>query len=104
MIATRQRHDMTSTATKYWTATATAVTLTTKPDASADASAADAPYNFKLTPEERATKSGQHQFGLCDSCDTGLNDRADFHCFFNDDKMVLTCNACDSYFDGGGAS
>jgi hypothetical protein len=94
---------MTTTATNYWTTTATAVTLTTKPDASADASA-DAPYNFKLTPEERATKSRQHQFGLCDSCDTGLDDRAHFYCHFNDDKMILTCRACDSYFDGGGAS
>ena len=83
----------TTTATNYWTATAAAVTVAT-PDVVA-------PYNFKLTPEERATKSSQHQFGLCDSCDTGLNDRADFHCHFDDDKMTLTCNACDSYFDGG---
>ena len=93
---------MTTTATNYWTATAlatTAVTLTTKPDAVATTT--DAPYNFKLTPEERATKSRQHKFGLCESCDTGLNDRADFHCHFDDAKMTLTCNACDSYFSGG---
>lgn len=61
------------------------------------------PYNFKLTPEERATKSGKHKFGLCSSCDVGLDDRAHFHAHFNDEKMELTCNACDDYFIGGGA-
>ena len=90
----------TAATTNYWTATAFAVGPACHHDDNND----DAPYNFKLTPEERAKKSGQHQFGLCESCDTGLDDRADFHCYFNDNKMVLTCNACDSYFDGGGAS
>lgn len=93
---------MTTPATNYWTATAAAVT--TKPDAYDGTSTDAAPYNFKLTPEERAAKSSQHQFGLCDSCDTGLDDRAHFYCHFDDDKMILTCRACDSYFDGGGAS
>lgn len=60
------------------------------------------PFNFKLTPEERAIKSGKHKFGLCSSCDEGLDDRADFHAYFNDEKMELTCNACDDYFAGGG--
>lgn len=92
---------MTTPATNYWTATAAAVT---KPDAYDGTSTDAAPYNFKLTPEERAAKSSQHQFGLCDSCDTGLDDRAHFYCHFDDDKMILTCRACDSYFDGGGAS
>ena len=59
------------------------------------------PFNFKLTPEERAIKSGKHKFGLCSSCDEGLDDRADFHAYFNDEKMELTCNACDDYFGGG---
>ena len=86
---------MTTTATNYWTATATAVALTTP------TTTTDAPYNFKLTAEERLAKSRQHKFGLCESCDTGLDDRADFHCHFDDAKMTLTCNACDSYFSGG---
>jgi hypothetical protein len=60
------------------------------------------PFNFKLTPEERAIKSGKHKFGLCSSCDEGLDDRAHFHAYFNDEKMELTCNACDDYFGGGG--
>jgi hypothetical protein len=60
------------------------------------------PFNFKLTPEERAIKSGKHKFGLCSSCDEGLDDRAHFHAYFNDEKMELTCNACDDYFAGGG--
>jgi hypothetical protein len=95
---------MTTTATTYWTATATAVALVTTPPHNTVETRSDAgPFNFTLTREERLVKSGQHKFGLCDSCDTGLNDRADFHCYFNDTKMTLTCNACDSYF-GGGAS
>jgi hypothetical protein len=97
----------TDAATNYWTSTAFAVGPTAchhDDDNDDNDDNHDAPYNFKLTPEERAKKSGQHQFGLCESCDTGLDDRADFHCYFNDNKMVLTCNACDSYFDGGGAS
>ena len=61
------------------------------------------PYNFKLTPEERAIQSGKHKFGLCSSCDVGLDDRADFHVYFNDEKMEVTCNACDHHFTGGGA-
>lgn len=101
----------TATATTYWTATAlatTAVTTTTTmtpvhAPAPAKYAETNGPFNFTLTPEERLVKSGQHKFGLCDSCDTGLNDRADFHCYFDDKKMTLTCNACDSYF-GGGAS
>jgi len=67
-----------------------------------DSSSSSSPYNFKLTPEERAIKSGKHKFGLCSSCDAGLDDRAHFHAHFDDEKMELTCNACDDYFGGGG--
>jgi hypothetical protein len=91
-------------ATTYWTATAAAVALVTvtPPPPAVKTHPADAgPFNFTLTREERLVKSRQHKFGLCGSCDTGLNDRADFHCYFNDSKMTLTCNACDSYFGGG---
>ena len=110
---TETRHDTTMTTTPanttYWTATALATSAVTTPTPAARAPVPakyaenNGPFNFTLTPEERRVKSGQHKFGLCDSCDTGLNDRADFHCYFNDNKMTLTCNACDSYF-GGGAS
>jgi exo-beta-1,3-glucanase (GH17 family) len=93
----------TASSTNYWTATAIATTTVSNPDTT-DSLRAAGPYNFKLTPEERRVKSGQHKFGLCDSCDAGLNDRADFHCHFNETKMTLTCNACDSYFSGGDAS
>lgn len=110
MIVTRQKQiaKMTTTATNYWTATALATTAVMTPTpapapAPAKYAETNGPFNFTLTREERLVKSGQHKFGLCDSCDTGLNDRADFHCYFNDKKMTLTCNACDSYF-GGGAS
>jgi hypothetical protein len=96
---------MTTTAavTTYWTATAAAVALVTvTPPPVVKTHPADAgPFNFTLTREERLVKSRQHKFGLCDSCDAGLNDRAEFHCYFNDSKMTLTCNACDSYFGGG---
>jgi len=93
----------TSSATNYWTATAVAATtaVTVSNPETADSLHAAGPYNFKLTTEERRVKSGQHKFGLCDSCDAGLNDRADFHCHFDDTKMTLTCNACDAYFSGG---
>lgn len=97
---------MTTTATTYWTATALATTFVPAPapaPTTTKHAEINGPFNFTLTREERAVKSGQHKFGLCDSCDTGLNDRADFRCYFNNDKMTLTCNACDSYF-GGGAS
>jgi hypothetical protein len=90
----------TATATTYWTATATAVALVTPPH-TVETPASAGPYNFTLTREERLVKSRQHKFGLCDSCDTGLDDRAHFYCHFDDDKMTLTCRACDAYFDGG---
>ena len=105
MTVARQRQiTMTTTATTYWTATALATTaVTTTTPVPTKYAETNGPFNFTLTREERLVKSRQHKFGLCDSCDTGLNDRADFHCYFSDKKMTLTCNACDSYF-GGGAS
>ena len=105
MTVARQRQiTMTTTATTYWTATALATTaVTTTTPVPTKYAETNGPFNFTLTREERLVKSRQHKFGLCDSCDAGLNDRADFHCYFNESKMTLTCNACDSYF-GGGAS
>ena len=35
---------------------------------------------FKLTQDERAKKFDEHDYGLCVSCDTGLDDPVDFTC------------------------
>lgn len=84
---------MTTTATNYWTATAAATV------ASCVVSAPRHTPGFKLTHEERDSKSDQHQYGLCCSCDAGLDDRADFVC---DPRgkggFALMCNACDEYY------
>jgi hypothetical protein len=81
---------MTTTATNYWTATATATTIL--------ASTKHTP-GFKLTPKERDAKSDEHQYGLCCSCDAGLDDRADFVCDPRGNiGFALMCNACDEYY------
>ena len=87
--------DMTTTSsTNYWTATATATT-------GAWAITKHAP-GFKLTKEERDIKSDEHQFGLCCSCDAGLDDRADFVCDTREnDGFALMCNACSDYYTQG---
>jgi hypothetical protein len=82
----------TTTATNYWTATAAATAAT--------AAAAMTPV-IKLTPDERAVKSDEHKFGLCCSCDAGLDDRADFEV---DNRasggFALMCHACVAYYTG----
>jgi len=52
---------------------------------------------FQLTKEERSKKHDLHKYGLCCSCDNGLDDRADFMC----DIGGLMCNACCEYYTGG---
>ena len=80
----------TTTATNYWTATANAAAAT-----------AAAPV-ITLTSDERAVKSDQHQFGLCCSCDAGLDDRADFHVDYRaSGGFALMCHACAAYYTGG---
>ena len=55
---------------------------------------------FKLTQEERMKKFDKHKFGLCVSCDAGLDDRADFivgkhaHIAFH----RFLCNDCSAYY------
>jgi hypothetical protein len=98
---TSQQHITTS----YWTATAAAAT-------SAFASASSSAVvettkthepGFKLTQEERMKKFDEHKFGLCVSCDSGLDDRADFA---PDPRFPrgfsLMCNACVDYYNKAG--
>lgn len=58
---------------------------------------------IKLTHEERMTKFDQHKYGLCVSCDNGLDDRADFTC---DPRLLsgfaMMCNACVDYYNKNG--
>ena len=94
--ATEQIHERTSmtTTTKdtnYLTATASAVTLEThKP-------------GLKLTQDERTKNFDQHKYGLCVSCDTGLDDPANFTC---DPRLpggfALMCTACIDYYNKNG--
>ena len=77
----------TTPATNYWTATANATTVM--------AVEKHTP-GFKLTEEERSKKHDLHKYGLCCSCDNGLDDRADFMCDFGG----LMCNACCEYYTG----
>ena len=81
--------------TSYWTATATC--------ASASAVKTTHEPGFKLTQEERMQKFDDHKFGLCVSCDAGLDDRADF---MSDPRFpggfALMCNACVDYYNKAG--
>ena len=94
---THKRTTMTTTdATRYWTATATATATAVFP--------VKHEPGFKLTEEERNIKSDDHKYGLCNSCDAGLDDRADFVCHSKTDgELTLTCNACDEYYTQGPA-
>ena len=98
MIDHKPRHEpsemTTASSTNYWTATAAATTGTW-------AITKHAP-GFNLTKEERDIKSDEHQFGLCCSCDAGLDDRADFTCDIREnDGFALMCNACSDYYTQG---
>jgi len=92
-LTQRQANERTMTtttlATNYWTTTAAATAVT------APVKKQHTP-GFKLTEEERSKKHDLHQYGLCCSCDNGLDDRADFIC----DKAGLMCNACCDYYTG----
>jgi hypothetical protein len=83
--------------TSYWTATATCAS------ASAVETTKTHVPGFKLTQEERMQKFDDHKFGLCVSCDAGLDDRADF---MSDPRFpggfALMCNDCVDYYNKAG--
>ncbi len=57
---------------------------------------------IKLTKEDRLKKSHEHKFGLCEYCDAGLDDRADFICHTPTNiGFRLMCNACHEYHNPG---
>ena len=91
---------MTHITTSYWTATATATSVSA---ASAVETTKTHEPGFKLTQEERMKKFDEHKFGLCVSCDAGLDDRADF---ITDPRFpkgfALMCNACSDYYNKAG--
>jgi len=84
---------MTTMTTNYWNATAAATSVTVL-------AAKTHEPGFKLTNEERMKKFDEHKYGLCVTCDAGLDDRADFTC---DPRVlggfVLMCNACGDYYN-----
>ena len=53
---------------------------------------------LKLTEEERAEEHKKHKFGLCGSCDNGLDDDADW---IVDKEVGFMCNACVAYYTEG---
>jgi len=74
--------------TNYWTATAAAVFPLKKHQP-----------GFTLTPEQRSIKMDNHKYGLCCSCDAGLDDRADFICDTRiHSDFALMCNDCHDYY------
>ena len=79
----------TITATDYWTATATATALT----------ATNNHFPVQLTKEQRNEKRRNYQFGLCDTCDAGLDDRTEVNFHYHADGTVNTlCDACRDYY------
>ena len=57
---------------------------------------------IRLTQEERSMKSREHTFGLCEYCDTGLDQRSDFICHTPTNRgFKLMCNACHEYYNPG---
>lgn len=88
-----------NTTTSYWNATATATSACVF---AAETEKTHEP-GFKLTHEERMKKCDQHKYGICVSCDAGLDDRADFTC---DPRapggFALMCHACSDYYNKRG--
>ena len=53
---------------------------------------------IKLTELERVQKSSEHEFGICSSCDAGLDSQDDFVCSVVADDVKVRCYACYDYY------
>ncbi len=87
----------TTLSSNYWTATATSTGVSVlAPDTTKN----HVP-GYKLPVEERMQKFDQHKFGLCVSCDAGLDDYSDFV----RDPVTFTpglmCNDCVHFYNAG---
>ena len=84
--------------TNYITATATATASLSSPETKHTHKP-----GLKLTQDERTKKFDEHDYGLCVSCDTGLNHQSDFTC---DPRLpggfALMCTACFEYYNKNG--
>jgi hypothetical protein len=86
--------------TNYWTATAAATTPAVL--AVEETKKTHVP-GFKLTHDERMEKFDQHKYGICVTCDTGLDDRADFMIDPRTPRgFALMCNECHDYYNKNG--
>ena len=95
------------TATATTTGTAATATAATTTGAAATATAVDTTTKthvpgYKLPVEERMEKFDKHKFGLCVSCDAGLDDRADFTRDPVTNTPGLMCNDCVEYYEKAG--
>jgi len=94
---------MTSTfESKTATATATAATTTGAAATAVDTTTKTHVPGYKLPVEERMEKFDKHKFGLCVSCDAGLDDRADFTRDPVTNTPGLMCNDCVAYYEKAG--
>jgi hypothetical protein len=72
-----------------------------------------APANAADAKEMRDMKSNEHKYGLCNICDTGLNDKSEFviangficmNCWdeesADEDDCADGCDGCDEYYRG----
>jgi len=85
--------------TNYWTDTATATATAN----SASVLAVEHAPGFKLTQEERMKKFDEHKYGMCVSCDAGLDDRATFQVDPRFPRgFAMMCNACIDYYNKAG--
>jgi RNA polymerase-binding transcription factor DksA len=53
----------------------------------------------RLTDIEQALKVTMHEFGICDTCDVGLDCQDDFTSSVTGDSLKRRCNACQSKFE-----
>ena len=53
---------------------------------------------IRLTEQEREEIYLQHEYGICSSCDTGLDDPADFVSSVVGYDLIVRCTACYHYY------